>query len=125
MTTVIPYLTVHDGTTALDFYAAAFGAEVTERFDDGTRLAHATMIIGDAVIMVSDEYRDLGAVAPHTLGGATTAIVLQVTDPDETFARAVRAGATAQRPVEEDGSGARSGWLVDPYGHRWNIRSAG
>ncbi len=125
VTSVVPYLTVHDGPTALDFYAEAFGAAVVERYDDGRRLAHATVVIGEAVIMVSDEYRDLGAVAPHTLGGTTTAIVLKVLDPDTVFARAVEAGATAQRPVDEDGSGARSGWLVDPYGHRWNIRSGG
>lgn len=125
VTSVVPYLTVHDGPAALEFYAEAFGAEVVERYDDGRRLAHATVVIGEAVIMISDEYRDLGAVAPQTLSGATTAIVLKVSDPDTVYARAVGAGATAQRPIVEDGSGARSGWLVDPYGHRWNLRSGG
>lgn len=56
MTTAIAYLTVDDGAAALAFYARAFGAEVTERYDDGGKLGHATLAIGDAEVFVSDEY---------------------------------------------------------------------
>ncbi|GAA2739844.1 VOC family protein [Pedococcus aerophilus] len=123
MTTVTPYLSVHDGSAALAFYVAAFGATVVERFDDGDRLAHATLAVDSATFHVSDEYQDLGAYSPSTLGHATSATVLGVEDPDRTFAAAVGAGATATRPVADD-PGGRSGWLVDPFGHRWNIRRA-
>lgn len=123
MTTAIAYLTVDDGAAALAFYARAFGAEVTERYDDGGKLGHATLTIGDAEVFVSDEYPELGAFAPRTLGGATGSVVLTVADPDATYAAAVEAGAHPQRPVTDDPTG-RNGWLVDPYGHRWNIRAA-
>ncbi len=122
MTKAIAYLTVDDGAAALDFYTRAFGAEVTERYDDEGRLGHATLVIGDATVFVSDEYHEHGAVAPKTLGGSTAAVVLAVADPDARYAAAVDAGGHPQRPVADDGFG-RGGWLVDPFGHRWNIRS--
>jgi PhnB protein len=122
VTSATVYLTVDDGAAALDFYGRAFGAVATMRMDDGSKLAHATLSIGDAVVMVSDEYPAVGAVSPATLGGSTSAVVLEVEDPDAVFATAVAAGARADRPVAVDGGGARSGWLTDPFGHRWNIR---
>ena len=42
-------------------------------------------------------------------------------DVDATFARAVAAGATTLRPVEDQFHGSRSGQLLDPFGHRWTI----
>lgn len=123
MTSITPYLTVDDGEAALRFYAEAFDADVLERYDDGGRVAHATLAIGDAQLFVSDEHTELGAYAPATLGHSTCAVVLAVDDPDVSYERAVTAGATADRPVAED-PGGRSGWLVDPFGHRWNLRSS-
>jgi PhnB protein len=123
MTSITPYLTVSDGPAALDFYGRAFGAVVVERYDDGELLAHATLTIGDAVLLVSGEFPDLGAVSPTTVGGSTAAVVLATRDPDAAYQAAVTAGARGDRPVEVDGSGTRSGWIVDPFGHRWNIRA--
>ncbi|WP_051215130.1 VOC family protein [Granulicoccus phenolivorans] len=123
MTRLIPYLTVHDGVAAVAFYAAAFGAQETgERYDeeDG-RIGHITLRIGDDLFFLSDEYHEYGAYAPATLGHSTVAMVLAVDDVDAAYARAIAAGATADREPSDQDTGERRGWLIDPFGHRWGL----
>ena len=48
-------------------------------------------------------------------------LTLTVDDADATFARAIAAGATAQRPVALQFYGHRTGYLADPFGYRWAI----
>ena len=119
---VIPYLCVDDAAAAIDFLVEVFGA--TERMripmPDGN-VGHAEVAIGDGLIMLSDEYPEMGAVGPKTIGGTAVTIMVYVEDADATFAKAVAAGATAERPVETHFYGDRSGTLVDPFGHRWNV----
>ncbi len=73
-TPVLPYLTVHDGAAAIDWYVEALGA--VEQFrvvgDDG-KLGHAELLFGDARVMLSDEYPDLGVTSPRTIGGTSVA----------------------------------------------------
>ncbi|MBO0827350.1 MAG: VOC family protein [Streptosporangiales bacterium] len=123
MTTLTPYLTVDDAASAIAFYGKAFGAVERTRhpMDDG-RLGHAELLVDGAALMLSDEYPEVGARSPRSLGGATSAIVLTVDDVDAVYTRAVDAGATADRPPSDAGYGRR-GWLVDPYGHRWCLSS--
>jgi PhnB protein len=120
--TATPYLCVHDGAGAIDWYVEAFGA--VEQFrvvgDDGV-LGHAELTVGAARFMLSDEYPALGVVSPRTLGSTAVAIHLELADVDATFARAVAAGASALREPEDQPHGARHGTLVDPYGHRWML----
>lgn len=117
------YLAVHDGKAAIAFYTEAFGATETLRYtDDEGRIGHAEVDIDGARLMLSEEYPDLGAHSPRSLGGATSAVVLAVPDVDATYQRAVAAGAAADRPPVDNPIG-RSGWLVDPFGHRWNLVS--
>lgn len=121
-TGVTPYLTAHDAAAALDWYTEAFGAVEQYRIvGDGDLVGHAEFHIGAAVFYLSDEHPDLGVLAPTTLGGTATALHLQVDDVDGLFARAVAAGATAQREPEDQAHGARHGVLVDPFGHRWML----
>ncbi len=49
------------------------------------------------------------------------AIHLYVEDVDATFERALGAGATVLRPVEDKFYGDRGGEFEDPFGHRWSI----
>ena len=119
---VTPYLTVSDGAGALAWYAEAFGAVETFRVvGDGGMLGHAEFTIGDAHFMLSDEAPDLGVRSPTSLGGTSSALHVTVADVDAIYARAVEAGATAQREPADQPHGARHGVLVDPYGHRWML----
>jgi len=120
--TATPYLTVHDGARALDFYKQAFGAQVVVRMDgpDG-KVGHAEIQIGDSRIMLADEYPNMGAKSPETLGASPVAILLYVEDVDAVFQQAVAAGAKEDRPVQDQFYGDRSGSVVDPFGHRWLV----
>jgi PhnB protein len=124
MSTLTPYLTCAGAARAIEFYTAAFGAVETERWtaDDG-RIGHCSLLIGDAPVYLSDEYLEVGAASPGTLGGTSVALVLTVPDADQTAARAAEAGAEVYRPVTDQPGGERAGWIRDPFGHRWNLRS--
>ena len=117
-----PYICVHDGAAALDFYAKAFGAtERTRMAEPSGKIGHAEIQIGEAVIMLSDEFPELGVRSPRSIGGSPTAVLLYFEDVDAVAGRAVEAGGKLTRPVENQFYGDRSGKLEDPFGHTWWI----
>jgi PhnB protein len=121
---VTPYLYVAGAKQAIDFYRSILGAE--ERMSmpgpDG-KVGHAELTIGESVIMLADEFPDMGALGPKSVGGSPVTIHVYVQDVDDTFDRAVKAGAAVLRPVEDKFYGDRGGEFEDPYGHRWSIAS--
>ncbi|MFZ6874039.1 VOC family protein [Undibacterium sp. Di27W] len=119
-----PYLIVQGATAALEFYTKAFGARELVRLDDGKgKIMHAELDIGDARIMLADEFPDMGYRGPRSLGGSTVSLHLYVDDVDTVFARAVELGATATMPVADQFDGDRRGTLTDPFGHVWLLAS--
>ncbi|MFN3944383.1 MAG: VOC family protein [Allosphingosinicella sp.] len=118
---VTPYLIVDRAEEAIRWYCAAFGAETLLTMPMGDKIGHAEIRIGDSVIMLSDEWPDHGMLGPKARGGPTSSLMIYVEDSDAAFDRAVKAGATAERPVQDQFYGDRSGTLLDPFGHRWTI----
>lgn len=117
-----PYLTVADSARAIEFYTKAFGAAEVMRIPGPSgKIAHAEIRIGDSRIMISDEFPNMGAHSPQSIGGSPVAIYLYLDDVDATAKRAVAAGATMLTPVEDKFYGDRAGSLKDPFGHRWHI----
>lgn len=116
-----PYLCCRDAAAAIDFYVRAFGATVTMRLaaPDG-KVGHAEVMIQGVPVMLSDEFPGI-AVSPQELGGTPMTLHLLVPDVDAAYARAIAAGATAVRPVADQFYGDRSGLLLDPFGHKWNL----
>ena len=123
--TVTAYLVVDDAARALTFYAEAFGAVELFRLpmvrDGKERIGHAETRIGDTVLMLSDEWPDMNALSPNSRGGATSSFMIYVEDADAAYARAVKAGARADRPVKQEFWGDRIGSVVDPFGHKWSL----
>jgi PhnB protein len=117
-----PHVVCKDAVQAIDFYERAFGAQEVFRLTapDGA-LVHASLRIGNSMLMLADECPPMGAFSPRKLGGSPVTIHLSVADVDASYARAVAAGATAQMPVTEMFWGARYGVLEDPFGHSWSI----
>ncbi len=121
-TAVTPYLTVKDAANAIDFYKKAFNATEKYRMSaPGNKIAHAEIVIGNANIMLSDEFPNMGVTGPQTLGGTPVGIMLYVDDVDSVAERAVRAGAKIKQPVENKFYGDRMGTLEDPFGHKWFV----
>ena len=120
--TVTPYITVRNGAAALDFYEKAFGAKVTMRMDapDG-KVGHAEFRIEGSPVMMSDEFPDMGAISPETLGGVASSIMIYLENVDARFEQAIAAGGIVERPVKDQFYGDRSGTLKDPFGHRWTL----
>ena len=120
--TLTPYLTIRGAGQAIDFYKRAFGARERMRMPapDG-KVMHAEIQIGDSILMVSDEFPEMGSKSPQTLGGSPGSIFLYVDDVDKTFQRAVDAGAQPRMAVADMFWGDRFGRLVDPFGHEWGI----
>ncbi len=117
-----PYLIVADAARAIRFYQSVFGAEEVFRLaEPGGKIGHAELRIGDANLMLADEYPEQGATGPASLGGTPVTIHLYVADVDATIAAAQAQGATLLRPAKDEFFGDRAGTLVDPFGHRWMV----
>jgi PhnB protein len=118
-TSIAPMLSVRNGPRAVEFYQAAFGAEVLFRTDsDGAVVAR--LAVEGAEFWVADESPEHQNFSPETLGGGTVRMVMIVADPDRAFERAVGAGAKVVVAVRNE-YGWRLGRVVDPYGHHWEI----
>jgi PhnB protein len=119
---VTPYLCVDGAAAAIEFYSEVFGAKERMHMPapDG-KIGHAEIQIGDSVIMLSDEFPEMGVRSPRAIGGTPVMISVYVEDVDKVYDRAVKAGAKALRPPENQFYGDRSGQFEDPFGHRWSV----
>ncbi len=119
---VTPYLCVDGAKAAIEFYSNVLGA--TERMHmpgPNGKIGHAELELGDSLIMLADEYPEMGIRGPKAVGGTPVTISIYVEDADAVFDAALAAGATSLRPVENQFYGDRIGQFEDPFGHRWSV----
>lgn len=121
--TVTPYLVVNDAAGAIDFYKKAFGAIECFRMSvpGGNKVGHAEIRIGDSIMMLADEFPEMGFRSAQTLGGSPVSILLYVENVDARFEQAVAAGAKVLRPLTNQFYGDRSGQVSDPFGNVWTL----
>lgn len=113
-TTVAPYLIVNGARGTIDFLKQVFGAQELRIFgtDDG-RIMHGEVRIDDTVVMVADSAEGWPALASH--------VHVYVADVDDTYRRALAAGAeSVQEPVKKDDEDKRGG-VKDAGGTTWWI----
>lgn len=116
------YLAVDSAEKAIEFYTRVFGAKEKYRLmDPSGRVGHAELDFGTTTLMIADEFPEFGFRGPAKLGGSPIVIHLHVDDADALIRRAVEAGAKVEREPQDQFYGERSGTIVDPFGHRWNI----
>jgi PhnB protein len=120
--TLTPHLTVRNAEQALEFYKKAFGAEVLHlaHMPDG-KVMHASLSIGDSMLMLNDEFPDHGALSPLSTGGSAVTIHIYTDNVDAAFNRAVSAGAQVKMPLADQFWGDRYGVVTDPFGHKWSL----
>ncbi len=97
---LIPSLIVNDGAKAIQFYKDVFGATELMRmnYPDSPKIAHAEIKIRNHVLMLGDECRQMGALAPQAGKPPACSVMLYVQDADSTFNKAVAKGAKATMP---------------------------
>jgi len=120
-TEVTPFLAVRNAARAVEFYAAAFGAEELERLTAPSGAIVAELAIGEARFSLATEAPELGTPSPETAGVTTVRLSLHVDDPDAVQRRAIEAGAVEMFPVADQPYGWRQGRVVDPFGHHWLV----
>jgi PhnB protein len=118
----VPTIAAHIVVRDADWYARALGAEVGKRIraPDG-RYMQIELRLGDSQVMIADEFPEMGAVSPQTLGGTYGALTVAVDDANAAWQRALDAAAEVFHELEDAFWGVRHGQFIDPFGHRWGV----
>jgi PhnB protein len=119
---VSPYLICSGASDAIDFYTRIFGAKERLRMGGPNGMVgHAELELGDSLIMLADEFPEMGARSPKTIGGSPVIVGVYVDNVDAVVDDAVKAGAKVVQPIEDRFYGDRSAQLEDPFGHLWTV----
>jgi uncharacterized glyoxalase superfamily protein PhnB len=119
---VTPSIVVRGAAKAIEFYKKAFGAKELNRMEGpGGKLMHAEIKIGDSIVMLSDEFPEMGSSSPETVGGTPSSLMIYTRDVDALFNQAVAAGAKVSMPIADMFWGDRYGRVKDPFGHDWQL----
>jgi uncharacterized glyoxalase superfamily protein PhnB len=116
---VWPSLAARNARALIDFYVEAFGFTISALYGEEDHVDHCEILwpLGGG-IMLGDEKTDGDewALKPGTFG------VYVVTDnPDELHDRALAAGATLLRGLNDTDYGSREFSVQDPEGNRWSF----
>jgi len=108
---VIPYLVVDDVDGLIEFLQKTFDGKLMYRMTgENNRAMHAEVLVGDSNIMMGSSS---GQPPIQCM------LYVYVPDVDETYKRALAAGAEVVRPVEDQYYGDRSGGVKDAWGNQW------
>ena len=123
---IIPTMRYRDANAAIEWLCRAFGFErhlVVP--DEQGGIAHAQLVLGDGMIMVStardDAFGKLQKPPAQVGGVGTQSAYIIVADADAHRARAVAAGAQMAMPLKDEDYGGRGYSCRDPEGHLWSF----
>ncbi|HVT36927.1 MAG TPA: VOC family protein [Nevskiaceae bacterium] len=110
-----PYLIVNGADATVEFLKRVFGAaELLRMAGDGGRIKHAEVRIDDSVTMLADPVPPgWPAVAAH--------VHVYVRDVDETYRKALAAGAVSVQEPARRGDEDKRGGVKDAGGTTWWI----
>ena len=122
--TVIPALRYRNAPAAIEWLGRVFGFERHAVYEgpDGT-IGHAELSLNGGMIMLGsakDDEHSRSFRLPDELGGVETRSAYIVVDnADAAFQRALDAGATVVRAIQDMPYGSREFAVRDPEGHSW------
>ena len=112
--TLSPYLIVDGAGRSIEFLTRALGGQELRRFaDQDGRVRHAEVRIGDSVLMIGDGGEGWPPVGAH--------VHVYVEDVDETYRRALAAGAESVQEPAQRGDEDKRGGVKDAGGTTWWI----
>ena len=114
--TLTPYLVVPDADAEIRFLEAAFGGSLASchRNPDHT-VMHAEMHVGNSLVMLGQAGGQVKALP--------AALYVWVPAVDQTYAKAIQAGAISESAPEDKPYGHRNAGVIDPNGITWWIGS--
>lgn len=112
--TVMPYLILEDVSAFLSFTKSVFGAEEKMKTANDEGIRHAEITIGDSTIMLG---QSTGQWEPQPAG-----LYINVESADESYKKALDAGATSVMELSDQDYGRTCG-VLDPCGNTWWITS--
>ena len=121
----MPALRYRNAPAAIDWLCQVFGFERHAVYanPDGS-IAHAELTLNGGMSMLGSAKEDEHAQryrSPDDLNGVETrGVYIVVADADQVHARAVAAGATILRPLQNTDYGSREFAVKDPEGHSWS-----
>lgn len=114
--TLMPYLILKNASQFLEFTKNIFGAsEKMKHLNEDNSIMHAEIQIGDSTVMF--------AQAGEQWTEQPAGLFIYVNNVDETYIRALEAGATSILEPREQDYG-KSGGIKDPCGNTWWITQA-
>lgn len=112
--TITPYLVVEEADKLIEFVEKVFGGEVTFKMqDEDGKIGHAEMQIGDSKLMLAE--------AGEEWNPTTSLLHLYVENVDETYQKALDAGADSVKEPKDQFYGDRSASVKDAFGNFWGI----
>jgi uncharacterized glyoxalase superfamily protein PhnB len=126
---ISPMLAVENGSAAIEFYKAAFGATVLWQLGTGVQPIAGLSVHG-AKFFLAHQSPAHGTQSPASAGFTTVRIELLVDDPIAVHKCALAAGAIENSPVNEHRHATSGphpikrmlqGAVIDPFGHMWLI----
>jgi PhnB protein len=111
---VTPYLVVSDPRKQLEFLKKTFDAVELEKMETNGSIFHASVKIGDSIVM-------MGQPMKPEMKPLQSDNYVYVKDCDETFKKALAAGAKPLNEPQDMFYGDRCGGVVDPLGNYWGI----
>ena len=112
--TVSPYLIVRDAAATISFLEKVFGGKLLRSFpDEEGRFMHVEVRLDDTVVMLADSAPNWPPVESY--------VHIYVADVDDSYRRALAAGAQSVQVPEQKGDEDKRGGVKDSGGTTWWI----